>query len=813
MQATLPSKQLMRHLQDFLEERLPVSLDSAYQLCYRQRVIAQGASHLNQSFPSPRLFGKNSSVSILETACFKLSNGFDDVDHEHSTYRLLEWIGNIADTALLKAFFRLENSAVVALWWDLIIRPTPISQQYKTLLEVGLAVREAEWFRYEFDTEFFNMSLVDEQNDRAARIMDTWTTTTLLRGFYSGEIQISSHKGIREFAEPFGFGHVFLLQTRLHVGICIVCWLLQAGASGDPYFRWVPSMRPLLPDWSTRSLPLFTRKRMQFLSGLRRASASSRERGEWLEIVVKVWFICSAASQGMESLSEQTHLLFKHVSPARDFALQMTLSEAIGMEDSKIVRTLLNFGVDPNATLLPIYEVTDNNTCLDPLPRASGLHNSGLVAMLIEYGADLIRLRPLALHLAVANVETLTKKGAAKFWSTITLLLLPHEHTSSWTDGNTKAPLEIDCGTLHLVMRALGRLEAVHQITPPQYHAVLTRLIPTDTVRRAIRASCSLSAIESLKSYGLELDPRSRDQGCNLLHDALLARSVDRYSIVKLLLDRGACHSVGVGQDSGLSLEATLRSTATPDPNKSSTSSISEWRAEQKESLRLFEEFRRMGAQVPSNVQCLLSLMLAHRSPISTFKEIAEARSGRGHLGNEYANLVVYSLALGRTRPAEWLLDMGVDVNMGRYRKRSALWTACSKKLPESFIRLLIEKGAKVEPPATPGRTPLQIAASKGSMAVASILLCHEALINTECSTLSGEPLRMTALDWAAAMGRLDMVRFLMDCGGSERLQRVDRLRRRVLACTRSSWCSQLLRAQYKVSVSSGDVIIEKQFP
>ncbi|KAK8054967.1 hypothetical protein PG993_000194 [Apiospora rasikravindrae] len=175
MQADLPSKQLVRHLQESLGNKLPVPLDSAYQICYRQQVSAQAQDvpHLNPSCPPlPRMFGKNSSVDILETACFKLSNGFQDVHHEHSTYGLLDWIGNSADPTLLKEFFSLENPAVAALWWDLMMGPTRSAEQYSTLLKVGLAVREAEWFRYEFDTDFFDLALVDEHNDRAARTMD-----------------------------------------------------------------------------------------------------------------------------------------------------------------------------------------------------------------------------------------------------------------------------------------------------------------------------------------------------------------------------------------------------------------------------------------------------------------------------------------------------------------------------------------------------------------------------------------------------------------------------------------------------------------
>ncbi|KAK8054968.1 hypothetical protein PG993_000195 [Apiospora rasikravindrae] len=508
-------------------------------------------------------------------------------------------------------------------------------------------------------------------------------------------IKVRSRLSIDRLDLEGEFGRLVLMQDDLQV--CIVCWLLAAGASGDPYFTWVPNLQPVLLDWSTRNLPRFTKKRMQFLTGLRQQHASSKERGEWLEIVLKVWHLYSAAESGEAVLEEQTYLLFDHASPDRDFALQMTLSEAIGMEDVETVRTLLNFGVDPNTTLLPVYDVTNNDTCLDALPRAAGLHAPALVTILIKNGANLTRLRPLALHLAVLNTNGF-------------------ESTSY---GNMNFHQNIPCGTLHLIMRALGRLEAVHEIAPRPIPFCLDTVVPQQN---------------------------------------------NRYAIVKRLRDHAGWHLTE--REKVSSLESTLLSTATPDLPMG-PSSISEWRNEQKQSLRLFEEFRGLGAEIPPSPQRLLSLLLLHRCPISTFKHIVTERPSPGHLDEGYSKLVVYSIALGQPRPAEWLIEQGVNVNAGLYRNRTALWAASANKAPDSFIRLLIEKGAKLELPLkTPGRTPLQVAASKGYIAVASSLLCHGALINARCGKLSGEPLRMTALDWAATMGRLDMVRFLVDCGG-----------------------------------------------
>ncbi|KAK7941454.1 uncharacterized protein PG986_013841 [Apiospora aurea] len=156
-----------------------------------------------------------------------------------------------------------------------------------------------------------------------------------------------------------------------------------------------------------------------------------------------------------------------------------------------------------------------------------------------------------------------------------------------------------------------------------------------------------------------------------MLYDALLARSIDRYTIAKLLLDLDTDHAVDHAELSYL--EAALRSTANFDLSMGS-SSISEWRVEQKQSLRILQDLRGLGAQVPSNPQRLLLIAIAQISNL--------------HLER----------ALGQPRLAEWLIEQRVDINRGTYRKRGALWNACASNASESFIRLLIKKGLRWNP-------------------------------------------------------------------------------------------------------------------
>lgn len=720
------------------------------------------------------------------------------------TYGLLEWVGKVADTALLKTFFRLENPAVAAIWWNLTHTYGLEADQSSTLLEAGLAVRDGDWFRYDFDADLLKLALSTGRKDLTDRILDVWAATTLLRGYHARKIQISFSTLLCGFharqlqipstAEPArDDGHAWIwpmeiwtkVQRRLGTH-CIdfegstrmfvyaqtdqqvncVRWLLDASASGDPLFDWVPistrSASSIL-DRSPESLPRFTGKRMAFLFGSSPQLAKWKQPGGWLDIITTIWALYSAANSGREALELQMRLLGDYPSPHSDFLLQMTLSEAVDMANVEVAATLLDFGVDPNTGLLPQYQSWDIEICLDALLRASGYHRVDLITLLVHHGADMETKRPLALKLASSISNRSSHVRAAGLWATLMVLLEPQRYERHEDQGSPPQPEAL---MAILVMKGLSWLEDARDLTSLQHCQLLTRLFPTNTLREAIKAGCSLIAVESLLAQGFTVEPGQLAQGHTVLHDALSARSDDRVRIVEMLLHYGA--DPAVDTDEPTILEATLESTASPDV----PCSIYQWQSKQKQSLQLFDQLRDLGARVPACSIRLLGLLVAHKASLSTIQQVQRGTAHPLHLGVEFHRILPYALVLGQTRTAEWLLEQGADPTVGTYEKRTALWAACFQQAPALLIQLLIKREPKlVRHLEFPGRTPLQIAASNGHIETAGLLLSHNVRINDPGTNLSGEPLAMTALDWAALEGRLDMVKFLVDCGGQSACQ------------------------------------------
>jgi len=76
------------------------------------------------------------------------------------------------------------------------------------------------------------------------------------------------------------------------------------------------------------------------------------------------------------------------------------------------------------------------------------------------------------------------------------------------------------------------------------------------------------------------------------------------------------------------------------------------------------------------------------------------------------------------------------------------------------LVEELIDEGAEVNQARTNGRTPLWIAAARGQLAVAQLLLDRGSDVNKAETTFGRTPL------WVAALfGQLDVVQLLLDRG------------------------------------------------
>lgn len=204
-------------------------------------------------------------------------------------------------------------------------------------------------------------------------------------------------------------------------------------------------------------------------------------------------------------------------------------------------------------------------------------------------------------------------------------------------------------------------------------------------------------------------------------------------------------------------------------------------------STRIFEYLYRNGAQLRPGSPLATWINIGGR--IELCRELLRAGAEPNAYFRDEALRMLHTPLQAAARKGsvdivELLLQEGSDVNasargiMGYTALqaicglRSDLLGGQERKL--RIIRLLLAHGADVNaaPVRTGGRTALQEAAASGELAVAKLLLFHNPRANVNappCARLHThhgyrEPRIGTALDYAAQMGRIDMVKLLLNC-------------------------------------------------
>ena len=166
---------------------------------------------------------------------------------------------------------------------------------------------------------------------------------------------------------------------------------------------------------------------------------------------------------------------------------------------------------------------------------------------------------------------------------------------------------------------------------------------------------------------------------------------------------------------------------------------------------------RNRAGQTPDLLARLYPAGAVHNEMIFLLDRLGLIREGHdGKLSS-----LRYAIMRGEAGIVSMLLELGADPNGIDADGNTALHDAASQT-SSPVIQLLLEHGAKIDVRDKDGLLPLHLAALSGSADVIKTLLAHGA----DVSALTRDS-HESALHIAAAWGRLEAVRVLLDAGAS----------------------------------------------
>ncbi|KAJ8129283.1 hypothetical protein O1611_g4350 [Lasiodiplodia mahajangana] len=474
-----------------------------------------------------------------------------------------------------------------------------------------------------------------------------------------------------------------------------------------------------------------------------------------------------------------------HVS--REVLLEAALSLAAGLGDVVAIASFCEAGVDPNAFMLLSHTKRPD---WNPLVRAAGGKHLVAVTKLIQMGAD-----------PESNTDGFNPLSAA-IWSPQLL-----------SDTKQFEKLETIKYLLGILspdfIRANGAEALIRAVVPPRdfYHicprttpscicrtressvpdkAVIGMLLEAgvelngivaanmDPLYLAIGSFCNLETVDVLIACGAQIHSRPCAWGETIFGAAVRSESPDRLRIIELLLRSNA--GIIKELNTHAILEALLPSPAVRHPICSGAEPLLL-------SLSLLRPWPEVVSWTPL-VARLISYEASDELINQAIKSGANINTPDSYKMSEYTPLQLAVLT-GRLNVAYQLLQQGADINAPASRRgHTVLQAACDPaknvEIPLGFIRYLIDKSANInacDGPSESNATALHFAVYRGSNQVLCALLDAGANVHA----LSGRfrlftgvetSILDTALDTAAAKGRLDMVYLLLNKGAQSYEQR-----------------------------------------
>ncbi|KAK8868996.1 ankyrin repeat-containing domain protein [Apiospora arundinis] len=539
----------------------------------------------------------------------------------------------------------------------------------------------------------------------------------------------------------------------------------------------------------------------------------------FLKDCVTVCGICAAAGRGVECLREyvrgKPHQELTEYSPrlplTKEELLQVALSKTIKMGLQSIVEVLLQFGAEFSVNILRDFK-SELRYSRIPHPVLEAVHASdvGMIRLLAKSGADFDHQEVLdavldcnterseGMGLAV-NCETLVDS-----LSEVGLCLQKHGpitmlkatgvlETQRYGGGFSPGMFNKD------IIKALRR----HGVTLDHTYCNNGKLWKywgwrdgevggMDLLHAAVRLGNRFDSIQYLLDEGISIHSRPCDlDGRSILEAALKSIPTDRVEVVMLLLDR-----MGAEREADPVWPRLLElSIPTYSPEDSD--------------LQLFHHVKSLGAPLPiatdpvkaSQRLSLIPKLIAAKSQNDTIAEIWNCGMGFEKLHEEdRARLLMETINSGGLSWACTLIEHGASINTMTIIGHSwmtAFQYACTCRYPRVdlwFFGYLLRHGGNSTFDASTGLTALHYAAHEGMLNLATLILEYHGDANAIWTPprwalgarLSDDSLHrdmgkhrfecrlkrkwlqrdLTPLDVASAMGKLDMVKFLLNIGG-----------------------------------------------
>ncbi|KAK7928380.1 hypothetical protein PG985_005378 [Apiospora marii] len=740
--------------------RLPVLLESYVVTDNDIRDSFASLSQMYQQRPSPRLFGTSTSLEILSFACFSVSSRAWIIEPRP----LLDWIGKVVDLHFLHGIFSADTPMLIQLWWCLLneAQERRSLEAFKCLIEVGLQVANGQWARFCLQSCFaayqcmrnlvpdapfvkYVREMVYTGISVKVLVIDDpllfWISAANMADIAMMEILAHAGYGVSELPtlqqqavlwslfEGTGKSKVTCLRYLLKAGVATAPVLLN-----EVYWRG-PGIAMLAIDRLWLGLnPKYT----MLLNEVYKSSSRGDD-------TVTVSGICRAASDGLDSLDHYLVTTPCATVKTKTVLLEIALSEIAAKGRCGVLDCLLDYGIDPNVPSLSGNDFSgpDSSPKLwNPTLRAIKTCNLEAVKVL--------SFRNPSLDCHDCFVSVLSQIENYNCWvDTIELLkTLGLDPQRFGDDRVIQAALsECDYGN----QQGVERVARIFELFNVRFDKKIDRM---NFLQMAIRQHCSFSTVEVLLRHEADDCPE-------LLFDALQSNSQDRERIVQLLLERGMEPSTG---DASRILEATL---ARRQGNA----------RRMEESLRLYCLMLKRGVRWPVKAPTcgtnLITLLLGVEADDCLIVDVLDAGYDLSLQGQHNPRTpLMEAISRGRMELALDFIRRGANVNAVNFPRDgdialelTALHIACAMGAPLSFIRTLIDVGARVNTGSEfEAFTSLHCAVFAGSLNIASFLISRGAFANAAASSIQERTL--SPLDFAAEMGDLEMCQLLYDLGG-----------------------------------------------